>query len=124
MSSEPYDHRVRYFGRRWNAPAFDDAVPVPTPLGAVCLFCDDLVDEHDDGIMQPAVMAGGGTIAPIHLECHLRSVLGCVSHLARRCSCFGGGEHEGHSRADAIAVRDWLIAEQTAQGLPSPGFHP
>lgn len=120
-AGEP-DHRQRYFGRRWNAPAFMDAIKVETPLGAVCLFCDELVDEHDSGLITPALLAEGPTMSAVHLECHLRSVLGCVAHLEQRCSCYGGGDHEGHDRAAARAVLAFLIAEQEAAGLPHPGF--
>lgn len=113
---------VRYFGRRWNAPAFDDAVRVPVPFGATCLYCSELVDDTDSGLMQVVVFAAGPRDEAVHIECHLRSILGSVAHLEHRCSCFGGEDHEVLTREGARAVVRWLIDDQTCKGLPHPGF--
>lgn len=104
-----------YFGLRWEAPAFDDAIEVAVPVGARCLFCTETIEETDSGTLTPYAAMGedGGMesrVEAVHIECWLRSVLGCVSHLDRRCSCYGGTAHEGHTRADAIALMEWLLA--------------
>lgn len=98
-----------WFGTRWDAPAFEDAPEVPVPFGAECLGCSELIEADDAGITMPYIthdmQARRGAY---HLECHLRSILGSVAHLEHRCSCFGGGGHDGYSRADARAVMEWL----------------
>lgn len=102
---------LAWFGVRWDAPAFDDAPQVPVPLGAECLGgCGELIDEGDTGITMPCVTADLGVQrGAYHLECHLRSVVGSVAHLEHRCSCYGGTEEGGFSRAEARAVMEWLI---------------
>jgi hypothetical protein len=104
-----------YFGTRWDAPAFADAVQVAVPVGAVCLFCVEKVEAEDSGTFTGFIDAeGASNLEAVHIECWLRSILGCLSHLQRRCSCYGGTEHEGHSRKDARAVMDWLMVHSPA----------
>lgn len=103
--------RVRFFGDRWEAPMFEGAVEVPVPVGARCLYCTEPVAADDSGILVVALLGTGGpTVSPVHIECHLRSVLGCLSHLQRRCSCYGGTAHEGTDRDSARAVMAWLVS--------------
>lgn len=111
-----------YFGRKWNAPAFDNAIEVEVPLGGLCLFCSDLIDSDDSGLMVDAILATGPHRAPVHIECHLRSILGPLAHLEQRCVCFGGVEHDPPTRANAQAVMAWIINQQTDRGLSDPGF--
>jgi hypothetical protein len=81
----------RYFGQPWDAPFIDDAVQVPTPVGEICLTCEEPVAEGDQGVVTPYLYAGSdgapaqGETA-VHRECMLLGVLG---HLARQCDCFG-----------------------------------
>lgn len=99
-----------FFGTRWKAPAFDDAVQVAAPVGAACLLCVEEVTVDDSGTFTGFVDADGHShLEAVHIECWLRSLLGCVSHLERKCSCYGGTDHEGHTRADARAVMDWVL---------------
>ena len=37
-------------------------------------------------------LSGGET--PFHFECHMRLVIGSLAHQQRRCSCYGGTEHD------------------------------
>lgn len=103
-----------YFGTRWHAPAFAEAIEVATPVGATCLFCTETVEAGDSGTLTPyATGQGHAGVEAVHIECWLRSILGCVSHLKRECSCYGGTSHEGHTRADARAVMAWLLTHPT-----------
>lgn len=118
-----YAPRTFFFGLRWNAPAFEDAERVATPVGLDCLYCEEPVAEGDSGIITPAMLTADSVqMLPVHIECHLRSLLGGLAHLEQRCSCYGGGEHDGHTRDDARAVLSWVIARQVKQGIPDPGF--
>lgn len=115
----------QFFGQRWYAAAYADAVEVPVPLGAPCLYCEELIDEDDSGVFIGYV---GGTTeqvrrwaqapnesdpprllqVPVHIECQLRSILGSVEHLTKRCSCYGGTEPDGTTREQAKATLAWL----------------
>ncbi len=102
-----------FFGQRWDAPAFDEATEVPVPVGETCLMCEETVEQGDSGIITPYMDARGGTrSSPIHLECHLRSIVGSVAHLEGRCSCVTGRAADdrtgGTRREDARAVLAWL----------------
>lgn len=120
-----------YFGRHWDAPAFDDAVPVAAPVDRVCLLCSEPIGAEDSGTFfgatfgaddardgeagvppSPEVLAEMVARAqPVHLECWLRQGLGDVPHLEGRCSCAGGSEHDDRPyREGARATLDWLLA--------------
>jgi hypothetical protein len=58
-----------------------------TPIGASCTHCDEVFVEGDDGFEVPWL----GGAAYMHRECHLRQVLGSVSHIWKRCSCYVPG---------------------------------
>lgn len=79
-----------YFGEPWGAPAVDDAIAGPTPLGVCCVYCPDLIAEGDRGFMLPTVRLGDdgatpvGDVQPVHLKCLIRMIVGSVSHLEGR----------------------------------------
>lgn len=105
-----------YFGVRWDAPAFEDAPELPTPVGERCLLCDEPIREGESGIVIGYVGADlEPGVAPEHIECFLRSILGSVSHLEKRCSCYGGSDSHGTTRttrsyrAQARESMEWLI---------------
>lgn len=85
--------RNTYFGEPWDAPITDDpAQQVPTPVGEPCTHCDMAVVEGEQGLMMLHIGldADGktyGRVRPVHRECHLRGVLGPVSHMEGRCDC-------------------------------------
>ena len=128
---------LAYFGERWDAPAWDDAVEVPVPVGQSCLHCLEPIEEGDSGIMlghlrraRPGEapmgrMSGGEDVVvvgePDHLECHLRAVRGSVAHLAGRCLCTGHAESgsgpAASFREEALAAMQWLL-EHGGRTLP------
>lgn len=85
------DPQVYYFGRWWDAPAFDDAIERPTPVGETCPLCTEPIEPTDSGTWQPMTSAIG---QPVHIECWLRQGLGSPAHVERRCSCTGVPEPE------------------------------
>lgn len=83
---------MQWFGRRYDAPAWEAMTEAETPVGLRCSHCTELVAEGDAGIVMGHWHAVGMTVEPIHVECWLRSIIGSVEHLEGRCSCFGGAE--------------------------------
>lgn len=109
---------VPYFGPDWARKPFE--VLIPTPVGEICLWCEEEVEEGDMGTMQAVVGAAGSSVRPIHHECSMRSVIGSVAHVEGRCSCFVPGALEGDDprltrRQAARAALDAFNRSQAAQ---------
>jgi hypothetical protein len=85
--------RTYFFGERWDAPAFDDAIERPTPVGETCPLCKETVEQGDRGTWQAFMFTEKrAEFCPTHLECWLRQGLGSPAHLRGECSCSGGPE--------------------------------
>jgi len=107
-----------YFGRRWDAPAFDDARRGPTPVGTDCGLCPAPIAEGDDGTWQVFLTADPMTaeVRPVHLECWLRQGLDSPAHVRGECSCAGLPEPEddrtwreqGREVIRLLGHGDWL----------------
>lgn len=82
---------MHWFGTSWGAPICDPARRVETPAGANCLHCEEIVGFGDQGVM---MLHYDGTSAatqqPLHLECHLRMIVGGANHVIGTCTCCGG----------------------------------
>lgn len=114
LDSDPI---VRYHGRLWDAPLTDDAVLMDDEMLSAmcrlnCMLCDEPMTPQDDLLWLPYILA--------HLECHLRSSMGDVQHLEKRCLCFRGkGEeidlesdrHDSY-RESARATVEWLVSHR------------
>ena len=74
---------MRWFGTSWGAPLNEDCPQVPVPVGAMCLWCSEIVAEHETGVIY-----SNGPVA--HFECFLRQTYGSVGHQRGLCSCNGG----------------------------------
>ncbi len=88
------------------------------PVGETCLLCTEPVAGDDSGIVTPYMDARGQTRrSPIHIECHLRSVLGSVPHLEGRCSCVTGRKADDRTsqsyRQEARDTVTWLKQHDT-----------
>ena len=68
---EPDDHGL-VFGT-WDAPVTDDDTPIKTPVGNLCMHCQEAIVEGDNG----RITAMGFTE---HRECSLRGVMGGIGH--------------------------------------------
>ena len=89
---------LQFFGQRWDAPAFESAVEVPVPVGQTCLFCPEPIGSDDSGVVTPYIdERGKASASPIHIECHIRSIVGSVAHLEGRCSCVTGRGSDDHT---------------------------
>lgn len=103
----------QYFGTR--IPK--GTTPIKTPVGEICLYCEEAVEEGDSGEIMPFGQLGEDrktmsfTTVAVHQECALRQVVGSIGHLKKQCSCYGGTEHDdlGMTRHEAaLAVRAWV----------------
>jgi len=50
-----------------------------------CARCEEPIEPGEEQ---------GGIQYPMHPECFFRTVMGCVAHIERRCSCFVPGSHD------------------------------
>lgn len=108
---------MRYFGEPWDAPATDDGVRVPTPVGHACLYnCGEPIVEGDQGVVLPSLLGGPGdepvaTVLPAHRECFIRAAIGPVEHFIEgRCS--GGPHSDENWREQGRATIAWLEARR------------
>jgi len=101
---------VVYFGAKWDSPQFDGATEVSTPVGGVCGYCSELIDDGDAGTFSNF----GIVNAPVHLECMLRAALGSPAHLRGECSCSGAEEPEDNRswREQGAAVIQMILDKQ------------
>jgi ribosomal protein L37E len=77
---------------------FQGEESIATPVGAVCILCDERIAEGDMGSVY-----AGGTVA--HYECTLRSIAGSVGHQLGRCSCYGGTEEDPPGLTHRLAAK-------------------
>ena len=78
-----------WFGTHWGAGICDTTPQVATPVGELCIHCEEPITARDSGIGVP-LLAETVTQTYYHLECWGRVVLGSVGHQLRVCSCYGG----------------------------------
>lgn len=93
---------MKYFGKFYPTVAYLDAQRVPAPVGDVCGWCTQPIVPGDDGWLIPS--ASPQKPVSFHRACWLRSVIGSVAHLERRCSCFVPGSTE--SDPPGMTVRE------------------
>lgn len=97
---------IRWFGRKYNAPAYRDSPQVPAPAGELCTNCLESILEGDDGWLD----AAGN---PFHRACWYREVIGSLAHVQRRCSCYRPGSTE----SDPLGLTAREAAEEVLKEL-------
>lgn len=45
-----------WFGKKHDAPVYDDGAEVPVPVGMACWYCKERIEERDDGFQIPALV--------------------------------------------------------------------
>lgn len=90
---------------------------IATPVGELCLWCEEAVAEGDVGTVTSYVDIVDGQEAVsrrvIHHECSLRQVIGSLAHVEGRCSCVDPGADEtdpptmSRRQAAQAAVAAW-----------------
>lgn len=108
---------MNWFGEPWpsadlRAPICEnDAERVETPVGDVCLLCEELIEEGDRGILMNTITAGPTVhVRPVHMECEVRSVMGNHLHVTGQCSYIGECVEKSTLtyRQEALEVWRWL----------------
>jgi hypothetical protein len=77
---------LKWFGPDWHAPVCKSAEHVATPEDAVCYWCEEPIRLGDNGVLIRRIA--------LHMECHVRSVVGSVNHQEGNCACHGKSEPE------------------------------
>lgn len=109
-----------YFGRKWDAPAFEGAVEVPVPVGRECMLCHEQVTDGDSGTLEWVIESSeNASYRPVHIECFLRMMLGSPAHLTGECSCTTGAHHDDDDRPWREQARETMqILIQERGGRP------
>lgn len=69
-----------WFGKRHDAPVYDEGAEVPVPVGMACWYCGARIKADDDGFQLPAITEVGEiTPANYHRNCLLFLVLGPIA---------------------------------------------
>lgn len=104
---------VKWFGDSWDANICDPQHKIDIPLDAKCCWCDEGFDAESQGVR--IVSYGSDTpYAFYHVCCFLRSTIGSLGHLQKKCSCFGGNEEdppEMTKREAAVAATRYFALE-------------
>jgi hypothetical protein len=93
---------MKYFGDPKFRKGYEEQVA--TPVGVLCLHCDEPIQEDDTGTMEVVLHSNLDTsLKPLHYECRLRQAVGSVGHQKGLCSCYGGTEEDppGMTRHEA-----------------------
>jgi len=108
---------VKWFGIRRVDP---DVELIPTPVGQACAFCEEPIELGDRGCTIPHIEERGASEKPYHFECHIRMIVGSLAHQQRRCSCYGGTEHDPPGmtlrQAARAAFHFWQATSATRDG--------
>jgi hypothetical protein len=110
---------MRWFGAAPFSPVCVRTSHAPTPI-AGCAWCDEPFEEDDEGYLIPFLRdEPPPTELGYHVACFLRSIIGSVGHIQRRCHCFGGDEEdppEMTKRQAAVAAVEAFGARREARG--------
>jgi hypothetical protein len=77
-----------WFGETWGAPVCEECEHISVPVGEHCAWCEEVITEKDQGVANPRE-------APFHIECFMRTMLGSLAHLQKKCSCYVPGSTAG-----------------------------
>lgn len=112
-----------WFGETWQAPACEPGRQVDAPVGKLCGWCEEEIEDGHRGFILPylgpfegCVIRGSDLALPpgmylaYHLECQLRQTFGSVGHIEGRCHCVGGDEED----PPGLTAREAAIAAVAA----------
>lgn len=119
-ASDAFPPGLRYFGEPWPSGICEAGIQVDTPIGALCTWCREAIQDGDRGNYLMAFAEPQKTeIQPVHRECSLRSVVGGIGHLEDHAFwCHGPGQDTDGGRTkrqSALEVWEWV---QT-HGIPT-----
>lgn len=102
---------MKSFGEGWAPPEMER---VSTPVGSLCLYCQEPIAEGDQGVVMPFYSVNGASEVAQHRACVVRTVIGSVGHLKKKCTCYGGTEEDPPDmtrRQGAEAAMLYLMTE-------------
>ena len=108
---------MRYFGTRYDVPTYEDAEEIPIPVGDGCIWCEEPIEDGDDGIQYI-----NGPVA--HRECWLRQGLGGANHINGTCTCRGGSnppDPPGLTRREAAKAAIQAFEDRYGAGYRTLG---
>lgn len=101
-----------FFGEPWPSGICDEGTQVPTPVGDLCLLCDEPIADGDRGsFMGRGVRDLVAIMAPVHRECSFREVMGGIGHLEdheRWCLIEHDPDGGRTRRQSSLEVWDWV----------------
>lgn len=120
-----YDAVVKWFAAAdWTAGCESEFYQrVPTPVGEMCLWCDEAIEDGQTGYVMPYIGAESATEKPEHVECFIRSIIGSLGHQMRQCSCYGGDRGDPPimtKREAAVAAYRHFIKSQQVRTSETP----
>src|SRR5258708_15107040 len=77
--------KMQWFGKSWGASICESIEHVPTPVGELCGWCEEVIEEQDGGLIIPHVTLNRVTPTPRHLECFIRQTAGSVARQLKAC---------------------------------------
>lgn len=90
---------VTYFGKAHTGAVYYLAEPIETPVGSICLYCEELIVADDDGFRD-----AGFNI--FHRECFTRMIIGSVAHMKGTCGCWDSKTATCDDAEEAIGKRE------------------
>jgi hypothetical protein len=66
-----------WFGASWDAPVCEESRHKPTPVGVLCIDCDEPIKKTDQGMLIPLAheRERGWELKAWHKECFLKNIL-------------------------------------------------
>ena len=90
---------------------------VSPPAGRFCVWCGEVIQLCDSGVIIPAVGPGAPEL-PYHEACYARFTIGSVGHQRRSCPCFGGGMEDPPGLTVRQAAEAEILALLAAHHTP------
>lgn len=122
---------IQWFGDPWDSSICYDhehrlrtTERISPPVGARCVACDTPILAGEPGVVTGYLRTDGTSAGgPLHRECFVMSITGPLSHIQRRCGCYGGprtAEHESDRpcRKEALLVWEYLQRHQNRHTWP------
>ncbi len=108
--------QMKWFGEDFGARACATLKHHPTPVGELCGWCTESIEEGQCGYMVPHLERRALDYKPWHIECFMRSAFGSIAHQAKLCGCYKnppddeGEREEGMTpRQAALLTYKWMM---------------
>lgn len=82
----------RWFGERAVLAIQQELPHTETPVGEPCLWCEEPIEEGDNGFVTPYIGESESSLRAWHKACWQRQSMGGLNHIEGRCTCQGGTE--------------------------------